>query len=518
MRSYELDRLINGYCLDPSIKQDLQKIRSGPWNEFEYKFVDYKLFGAFKTVMPFLNWHEMDDYISDQKFTKRFSHELPTLEQLYKFDHDDVRSFTWNKHYIIARKALVKAMTTNMSGLLKPMEVKVPSDLLEIWSKKDASAGAIGRGSKEQNIDRIYNTFIQLRKEIAAHNSPVIPAVAFHRAQVSKGDVTKQKDRLVWGIDAATNSLEGVYARPLINQLVGNWINYAGGVSPDVLRTRVKRFTGRSRSWLSTDYSGYDQTVPAWLIKDCFSIIKTFYDCAFHDELDWICDRFINTHILFSNNRVYIKYTGIPSGSYFTQVVGSMANFLIYVTYISSINRLHHVTLDGNISLLVMGDDSLLGYEGKTFSIEDFSSYVKYNFGVMIGTDKSEQGGEGFPKFLKREWRYDDGEYRDIFELVANSIHPENIRSYKGYTPYLIIFGLSCIYNASFSRMDYFVLNEKIGPDLNSEDLTRLAMSNDLPGVFQAFRDKSLGYLSREFEKIRSLGTANRETDRKSVV
>lgn len=512
MRSYELDQVINGYCLNPSIKSDLRKIRSGPWNEFEYKFVDYKLLGAFKVVFPTLNWSPLDDYIDDQKFTKRFSHEVPTFEQLKKFDHDDVRSFTWNKNYIKARKALVQAMTTNFSGHLQPMDVKGPSDLLEIWSKKDASAGAIGRGSKEANIDRIYDTFVQLRKEIAANNSPVIPAVAFHRAQVSKGDVTKQKDRLVWGIDAATNSLEGVYARPLINQLVGNWINYAGGVSPDILRSRVKRFTARGRSWLSTDYSGYDQTVPAWLIKDCFEIIKTFYDSAFHKELDWIRDRFITTHIIFSKNQVFVKTTGIPSGSYFTQVVGSMANFLVYVTYINSIDRMKHVTMDGNISLLVMGDDSLLGYEGGSFNIEDFSAYVKYNFGIMIGTDKSEQGSKRYPKFLKREWRYDQGEYRDIYELVANSIHPENIRDYKGYTPYLIVFGLSCVYNASFSRMDYVILNEKIGPHLNSEDLTRLAMSYDLPGVFQAFRDKSTGYLRREFEKMRNLGLAHRET------
>ena len=514
MRSIKLDEMLKVYgeCLSPQSITDLKKMRSGNWNEFEYKFVDFELLGAFYDVCPDLNSDMLTPYIKDEKYTKRFSHRQQTFEQLLKYDCPDTPSFTYNKYYRKARKDLVKAMTNNLSGKLNPMRVKDEEDLFELWSNKDASAGAIGIGSKEKNVKEILYSVSKLESEIAINNSPIIPAIAYHRAQISRNGETKQKDRLVWGIDAATNSIEGKYARPLINHLVGNWYNYAGGLNPYELRERVNQVTGRSKNWLSSDYSGFDQTVPAWIIKDCFKIIKEeFFSPEFYQELDWICQRFICTHILFSNDVVYVKTKGIPSGSYFTQVIGSMVNFLLYVTFLWKSGVMPNCVEKDRINLLVMGDDSLLGYYG-FFDLNAFSSYILKNFGVKIGVEKTKSGSTvklERPEFLKREWHGFEGEYRNPYEVIANSIHPEHVRNYKGYTPYMIIFGLYCIYKKAFNRIDEIKLRENLGSDFNSEYLTRLAMGNDLPGVFQAFKDKTAEFLGGELKRIWRLRNPN---------
>jgi hypothetical protein len=399
-------------------------------------------------------------------------------------------------------------------------------DVSEIWTNKSASAGAIGTGSKETNEVACLEAAFKL-KEMISEGKPFdeiwIPAIAFHRAQL--GHLTKvvdgriqysyegvMKDRFIWGLDGGTVTVEAQYARPLIDHFMKHWYGYSGGDSSEKLRQKIRECRPE-KHWISADFSKFDQTIQPWVIEDVFSIIKEFFDPQYHQELDWICYNFINTYVVYSGGRIAQKHRGIPSGSNFTQVVGSMCNALMMLTFISS-RAGHDVSFDercryverelnvkssvlndtGKHSMFVMGDDNLMFTRTK-IDIEVLSKYVHRVFGTTIHPEKTDFGGHrDFPIYLKREWR-GDGEYREPIELAINVCHPERNREYDTYSCWHIMYGLYLTYTKAFTgTINERFLIKKMNEHGGIERLLSLN-PNDLPGSLRAMGNNVGKYL-----------------------
>lgn len=504
------------------IREELD-FRSRVPHDFEIWNVDTRLAACFDEINAKAKRHgramfdqrEFSKSMQDRKFTKRFYHLKPTLENMEHFLDPALErpSAVWRKNFKAARSLLNHAL----SGIpkLEPWKLESEDDCLRMWGNKSASVGFGGRGSKAKNVSYIFDAVNVLRSRIASgedFDNIWIPAVVFHRAQIS-GYVKdgkycpdyNEKDRLVMGFDGATVTLEGVYAKPLYEQLFKSWFNYSGGDDPDVMRGKIRKAAGNCAFWFQTDFSKFDQSIQSWLIGEAFDVIKGFFPPECQRELSWIAHNFIHTRILLPGGEIVQKHRGVPSGSYLTQLVGSMCNALMILTYLCS-------TVDGSVEdkvwrvkgmlsdsgdgmkFLVLGDDGIT-FLTRRISLEEMSAYLWKVFGVTISPDKSiTSDQQKTPHYLKRDWRY-DGEWRDPLELAIALVHPEYWRTYIGYGPWHIMYGLYLTYRAAFPQCiteDWILMKMEAegGVDALAELDTR-----DLPGPLRGFGDKSLALM-----------------------
>lgn len=504
---------LNGSYLTPEQCSVVSSRMQRGGNTYYRKMVDFELWDAIQTAFSSYpqSKHMLENLRAaalDKKVSKSFKNADVTMESVEHYGGTTPRPFIWNRNFRLASALLEEWIKIK---ILTPVRYQNADDILSHLPNKNASAGAIADGTKADNAELILEGYKALRTSIAEGETPWIPALSFHRSQIghyldSSGNFDpsdiKYKDRLVWGLDAATVAVESQYAIPLVNWFSNNVRFYAGGKTPDEIRNLINNSRMHSTFWYSLDFSQFDQTVPAWLIKHIFHILRKFYSGDVnHRELRWIEDNFINTAIVKFDGTVVRKDHGIPSGSNFTQLVGSMANALVILTYLfsradgkSDVAKTRYVKSDlhvtsGNCGMLTMGDDNLF-FSHNGIHVSDMSSYVKRNFGMMIHPDKTVSGGrQQRPTFLKREWSV-DGEYRDLLDVFINVIHPERERSYEDYSPYHILYGLYLTYRLGFPKTMERHLVELME---NNGGIKRLRdlKGRGMPGVFRQFGDKA---------------------------
>lgn len=87
------------------------------------------------------------------------------------------------------------------------------------------------------------------------------------------------------------------------------------------------------------------------------------------DKFDYIIEYFINTKMMLGDGCVYMKNHGIPSGSSFTSLIGSVINILITRTLF----RMQNITA---IKDKFLGDDS--------YSYLSYDTYKKLDHDRLI--------------------------------------------------------------------------------------------------------------------------------------
>jgi hypothetical protein len=467
----------------------------------------------------------LDQSIHDPHCTKMFFHAESVEENFEHYQGVDTPNYLWNENVRVAC-ALVKESLRITN--LKPAKVSCGEDLLELFSNPKASPGVVGIGSTKR--DCVQDCFTVSRKILGQiedgvdPNQTLLPAMSFHRAQISgisdgrqyTPETLKMKDRLVWGIDGGTLAVEAPYAAPVVEHLSRVWVNYAGGKDWDDVRRQVHTCWRQKYFWSSTDYSKFDQTIPAWLLHQCFEFIRAFFSAEHHRVLDWVEYNFINTKIAIPGmGGIFQKHRGIPSGSNFTQVVGSMANMIMFLSYLASsatgefqdkldyVRRLvgRKVGDTWQLTLFVMGDDNL-AFTSKQLDMQAFSEYVGRVFGVKIQPSKCSSGTcYDYPDFLKREWR-ERGEWQDPIYLLVNVCHPEHVRKYDGYSPWHILYGLYLTYSESFpvewTERRFVEMMEQNGGVKALANVPR----HELPGVLRAFGDKAISRMMDRAERL----------------
>lgn len=285
------------------------------------------------------------------------------------------------------------------------------------------------------------------------------------------------------------------------------WREYAGGKDPLEIRQAIREI--RKNWWISIDYSHFDATIPSWLIKDCFSIIKEFFDAKYHSELDWICHNFIHSKIVTKTGIVTVN-KGIPSGSNFTQVVGSMCNFLMMMSFVMktmdltqcSISYVKKAVGDGvSLNMQLMGDDNLIATSSGMLDIAKLSTYVGKNFGVVINPEKCSSGRPyTYPEFLRREW-LEDGERAPIMRILLDLTHPEHDRLYDEYSEWHILYGIVLTYRKSFDATTLDFVYEQMKQYGGIQSLLRVH-PRDLPGVYRAFGYKGSQIMLGQIEDL----------------
>jgi len=282
------------------------------------------------------------------------------------------RAYQWQPNTRLLSKAynVVHSMFSRLDGTLIPMDWR---EVLH-FANKTASAGAPYFMKKREVLESGY--------KFDPSRVGLDPCVAYFRTQSRRSDDGgfKPKVRLVWGFPLDTTVAEGRYARSAIQALSRIKTPYVLGLSRTHIAARLSAF-----QWAplvgSFDWSKFDASVPPQLIRLAFKIVRGWF--AEVEETEWnaIVKYFIHTPIVMPDGRVYFGKTGgIPSGSYFTGLIGSICNLLL-------IEYLTHEQGAGIRDILVMGDDSVVALS-HALDLRRMGEVARLQFGMELHPDK----------------------------------------------------------------------------------------------------------------------------------
>lgn len=302
----------------------------------------------------------------------------------------------------------------------KPKEAEyfeMPSELELVGSLKlEKSSGLPLLTTKANSLAYSLDREKQVRAGIKAPN----PCVAYKRTQKNN------KTRLVWGYPLEMTIMEARFARPLIDHFRNHSNPMALGLSKLELGAEMfSNFENQPGTTVCLDFSKFDSTISATMIDRAFRILKTWFRPEDLKLYGWetIVKYFITTPIVMPDGHLYCgKNHGVPSGSYFTQLIDSVVN----VAMMYSLKYACNMKFKSK-SLKVLGDDVIVQVTSSV-EIEKYSEYLK-TFGLILhGPEKTVIGEQ---HFLGATWRKGKP-HRDIGELCSNAVCPESFRDYGG--------------------------------------------------------------------------------------
>jgi len=248
------------------------------------------------------------------------------------------------------------------------------------------------------------------------------PCVAYHRVQHGENG---PKTRLVWGYPQSITMAESLFAAPLIQRFLAWRSPMAFGLHRHEISARLVGIRNSGLRY-SMDYSGFDATVVPQLILTAFAILRTHLDLkegGYEVAWDRVIHYFIHTPIVMPDSYLWQKNRGIPSGSYFTQLVDSIVNY-ITIQYCSL--RLVGKPIRED-RILVLGDDSIFGLD-VYIPIARWSETAS-TLGLTINVEKSAVSRQDEPlEFLGHEWNRGIVD-RPPQEVAKRLAYPERVNA-----------------------------------------------------------------------------------------
>ena len=354
--------------------------------------------------------------------------------QISNFQEEEIPSRLWNRSL---RKAVETVTAECRKANLTSLKYKSTADIKDAIPRKDTHAGwsyiVTGKRHKGEYIEDLLESTqfeIAQAKKVGSFNKPILIGTRNQAGGAfdENGDRTgtwKMKPRLVSMIDIHQIMAETMFATPFTHWLSQQeW--YAGGKDDTAINAIVQKYRAIGYHMLTVDYSKYDQSITSWMIHVAFDIIRESFhsDPNFDEELFHII-RMDFIHKVFIDGTGQLRYAshGVPSGSMFTQIVDSIVNRVMILTYANAKKvRIH--------AMIIMGDDNLI-FSVEQIDTKDLAGYLKRMFNAVVNDDKcSYTKPHGYPEFLSREWR-PQGVYRKPEVLIMKAIYPENFRPYK---------------------------------------------------------------------------------------
>lgn len=321
-------------------------------------------------VRKTLKLFDREMYDNIYGFTRRPEGTLGMYKSLAKFSGDKNDFGSLNR---VQRRAMQGAILKARKAFKLPWK-RQPLDWHSVgqYFRTDTAAGVTFMGSKKGEVmEEIYHEarwlghrMKQDGKRFNPTNVRFPPCLAGQRGGMS--DASDPKTRLVWVYPAEMLVIEGQYAPEMYRAYMRDpHCPMLNGKSSQRLYTEWCCGLREGETLYGLDFSSFDTKVPAWMIRVAFDILRQNIDFEYwngekvskRDAAKWrnVWDSmvwyFINTPILMPDGRMFRKYRGVPSGSWFTQMVDSVVNYIL-VSYLTTCQ-------DAEIrNLKVLGDDS----------------------------------------------------------------------------------------------------------------------------------------------------------------
>lgn len=245
------------------------------------------------------------------------------------------------------------------------------------------------------------------------------PCACYQKSAVVKPG-KEDKVRFIWGYPVLMTIFEGMFALPLIQHCKklesvnsNMFTSFCSTPYSDFYQNTADIYG--NENCLVVDYSNYDSSVPAWLIQAGFEVIEQAFhlNVELRNVLHMIEHYFIHTPILLSTGTLFVKHHGIPSGSWFTNILGSLVNAMMMMYCNMEVGR-------KPIVMKTMGDDNLT--IGGRIDIEKMSKSLHECFGVEINPSKCYVGKVYGAKYLGRVFSSQCGSFKGWKKDIALSL------------------------------------------------------------------------------------------------
>lgn len=328
-------------------------------------------------------------------------------------------------------------------------------------------------GWKKADVIEKYLPVIQSRWRHIGQGQTTIPlpdCAAFARSHISSPD--KNKVRAVWAYPVEVICQEARFSYPLVEELKNQRIFPESAYGMEMMKggmtwlnNQVMRTLARKpgSKFLCTDYSSFDSSVPAWLIRDCFSVIEKKFDFSRIQTSYGIVETdpevelrkfrkmvsyFINTPIRNSDGRRFLKDHGVPSGSMFTNIIDTMVNYLVSMSLCSDVfdNPPEWGIFFGDDSLICIPPEQLL-------DVEAFSMSADAVFGLTIHPDKCIATRNPRNIHFLGYFNYHGTPIKSPIDLVASMLYPQTETDDWAYC---ISRSLGCLLASAGASTDVF--------------------------------------------------------------
>lgn len=224
-------------------------------------------------------------------------------------------------------------------------------------------ARSIGHNCMNRYAAGDFKAFIQ---EAIAESTPDI---AFTRTQLA--ELPNTKVRNVFGEAFHYILLEGLFAEPLLDWFMESDTFYYIGEDPVLdVPTLLSKAAHDDATYLSIDWSSFDASTQPYEIEFAFDLLKSMLDFPNKESelvFEYVRALFIERKILSPDGRLFMRYGGVPSGSYFTHMIDSIINW----------NRIRYLLAKNGIShdmIRTHGDD---GFVSITSLVEQFHHVIE---------------------------------------------------------------------------------------------------------------------------------------------
>nr|QJW70315.1 RNA-dependent RNA polymerase [Erysiphe necator associated partiti-like virus 1] len=229
-------------------------------------------------------------------------------------------------------------------------------------------------------------------------------SMAFHRVVAS--EVTKTKVRPVWGYPVDVVLEEARFFLPLLAYLKDE-VNVRDSFYGLGMETARSGHEHLARSFhqagiklsLSGDLSNFDARVPAWIIRDVFSLVSDWFDFSkvvdsegkfWNVNVGQTCRRwkamisyFVNTKVRSPSGLRIQKSSGVPSGSMWTNFIDTCVNAVQMRV------SLYRVTSRLPAKDYYYGDDSQVFLSCDSISLDALAEELLRVFGAILSVEKT---------------------------------------------------------------------------------------------------------------------------------
>lgn len=364
------------------------------------KWIDYDLFHHIKRTIPSLG----------------LSQDILQARSVYRPDMLRKHCDAWqvgkkgNDSLNYDKAALHKAFIHVANEFRLPSKVR-PIAFEDVPFKKDTNFGA--PTFRNSSKDELANErAIKGAKAVARGKCPE-PYAMYHRGK------NEQEVRIVLAEAKEMFVMAGRFFYPYFQSMKKTNIRYAGGLKRMNTSSKLNFIKWNSRFVLSVDYSKYDSSIPRILTSLAFKIIESNFDMTEEERKCWdIYVRYFQTGGMLAPDG-YIYYGrkhGVPSGSLFTSVIGSIVNCLIIEYF--------RITTDAMVTdHIVLGDDCIIGLLNPV-SVDAFAQVAK-ELGINVGLEDSKLlNSHDMIHFLGHYWE-DGSPRREVEETITRLCCPE---------------------------------------------------------------------------------------------
>lgn len=302
-------------------------------------------------------------------------------------------------------------------------------DAVKWISSSAAGYGYPGRKGDPGNYEKAKRTAITIAEALDHDRSygpraiqESTPDIAFTRTQMSQLKA-KTKVRNVWGEAFHYVLLEGLFADPIIRQFKRMTTFYFIGRDPLLaVPALIEEIVSQKDYVYMFDWSGFDATVQEWEIRfafDCLAALIRFPSNVEHQIWCFLIELFIYRKIAGPNEVLYLKTQGIPSGSCFTNIIGSITNYV-------RIQYMFQCLTKREAMVFTHGDDSLVGVDVTQYVPLTRFHEVATPLGWILNLSKSDVSKKNeHISFLSRTVR-DRQNFREELACLRMLIYPEH--------------------------------------------------------------------------------------------